>query len=338
MLVQIKAPCSLPLGLARLGPAESDLAWAALTLEYPRIELEAQVKPGQLLISGSRAHIAYRYAERYLAQRGQAPQSEVEIEWAVPSHMGLSADPVLAMSSLWALAWTAGERNPDPVTLAQAAGLAVEDAAAVWGVAQGGLLLVDAAAPAGGWPAVRRRAVIAHAEKDDDWVIVLVLPRPAEGTPADLERQRTAALRAAAPHISAETGSIAQERLFPAMDRDDFAGFADAWRELAALNQAALQAVGAAPALDAEAQAVLEIMRDHGLPVYGQSLTGLALYGLVHGVPASQALRQALRAQIGHFGGTVTVSILSPAGIEVQEEAGTLIPPHKPIQVARPTD
>ncbi len=336
MFVEINAPCSLPLGLARLDPASAKLAWVSASLQYPPIELRAQANPAGLAITGPRAHIAHRYAERFAAHRPAAAHTELQIEWAIPSHMGLGADSALGLAAARALAWTAGEAAPDTASLAHALGLSPDEAPAAWGAAQGGVLLVDAESPAGAWPAVLRRGLVTHADQDDDWVVILVLPRTPDGTPADLEARRLAAVRGAAPYLSAETGRLVQERLFPALERDDFAAFAGAWRDLAALNAAALAQTPDAPAVEAETRATLEVMRAEGAAVFGRSPAGLALFGLVRGVSASQTLRKALRAHVGHFGGTISASLLSPAGAVLTEQPGELTRTAPPIQMAHP--
>lgn len=325
MFVELKAPCSLPLGLA---PSAADpaapLAWVSLTLKFPLVELRAQFNPDGLSVVGPRAHIAYRYADRLAASRPSARQTDVEIEWAIPSHMGLGADPALGMAVARAQAWVLGEAEPDLARLAHEAGLAAEPAA--WGVAQGGLLLVGA-------EAVWRRAVVAHASEDEDWVVVFVLPRAPEGTPGDYEASRAAALRTAAAHLDAAAAYAAQTRLFAAVEANDLPAFATAWAALDQTNRNALALAEALPPETAEAQAVLAVMRDHAALVSGQSLTGLALFGLVQGASASQRLRKSLRACIGHEGGTVSAAIMSPAGAELAPKDGPLRPPFQQIRM-----
>ncbi|MBL8058728.1 MAG: hypothetical protein JNK29_18635, partial [Anaerolineales bacterium] len=109
-----------------------------------------------------------------------------------------------------------------------------------------------------------------------------------------------------------------------------------AWRELDALNRAALAQAGTPAEVGPAAQAALDVIRGEGALVWGQSLTGLALYGLVRGVDASHALRKALRAHAGHEGGTVTATLMAPAGAVIREQEGALTQPDPPIRMVGP--
>lgn len=128
MLLEINSPCFLPLGLAQYDGAP---AWVGLTLKFPIVQLRAQAHANTLWITGPRANLARERALRFAANRGRDFFAEIEIEWAIPSHMGLSSETMLGLSVARALLWTAGERADDSISLAQHLGLRAEDAAAL---------------------------------------------------------------------------------------------------------------------------------------------------------------------------------------------------------------
>ena len=315
MLIELNSPCSLPLGAARMetkpGAATSLLG---LTLKFPLVQLAAQKRPGGLYVTGPRAHLAHQQAERYLAHHHLDRQAEIEIEWAIPNHMGLGSEPLLGLSVARASAWiTDGDVNDTPA-LAQAIGLGSEHAPAVWGFHQGGLLLVAGEGEAGQLPPVLRRASIEHNDKDKDWAFVLFLPYAPDDVSPTLEADRLAALLRAAPRLPADAGRLVAEQLWPAVEQDDIGAFAQALMALEQMNREALAQAGTAVTIAPDHQAILDLMRANGALAWGQSLTGLALYGLVRGAEASRELRRKIMAHVGHFGGTLLASITDNTG------------------------
>src|SRR5262245_12226630 len=198
MYVELTTPACLLLGLVMLDGQPAQLG---VTLRYPPIQLLARGAP-VLTITGGRADLAYRQAERFDAYRptaisahspaptshatqpgcaplpsqrergagGAAPHAEVEIELAIPAFMGLGSGAMLGLSVARALATLNSQLADDAQELARAVGLAADEALELHAFAQGGLLLVDSAG------ALRRRRSIAEHNEADDWVFVLVLP------------------------------------------------------------------------------------------------------------------------------------------------------------------
>ena len=118
-----------------------------------------------------------------------------------------------------------------------------------------------------------------------------------------------AQLLAAAPHLSAETGRLVNEALWPALEHDDLAAFGQALMEFQSLNRAALQAAGT-PTLSApDTEGVLRVLRDNGALAVGENVAGLGRFGLIRGGPASVILRRRLVEYVGYDGGTVMAAI-----------------------------
>jgi predicted sugar kinase len=158
-----------------------------------------------------------------------------------------------------------------------------------------------------------RRAELAHDDRES-WVFVFYLPDTPEGTPPALGTARRAALLRAAPHLSAESGRVLDERLWPALERDDMAEFGQALLALQGLNQQALAAAGLGEPLDENTRGLPDLLRDNGALAWGQTAAGLAMYGLVRGAKASIALRKALTDRVGIFAGTVMAGITNNQG------------------------
>jgi predicted sugar kinase len=310
MIVHITAPSSLLLGLARL--EAGTLAWLGITLQHPPIAIDAQ-PAAALGVTGARADLARAQAQLVM-QRLNLPPAEVEIEMGIPRYLGLGSDPMtgLAVARILALLAESPELDDAPA-LATALGLASRDALAVYGFAHGGLLLMPAETEAGAWPAPLRCYQLAH-DDEHAWVWVLHWPDTPPGTPPTLEADRMAQLLAAAPHLSAETGRLVEEELWPALERDDLAAFGQALTKFQALNREALAAAGT-PALSApDTDGALRVLHENGAVAVGESAAGLARFGLIRGGPASVVLRKRLVEYVGYEGGTVMASVCDNQG------------------------
>src|SRR5215213_5057688 len=187
MQTELTSPACLLLGLA---PLDRQICQLGITLQFPQIPLLAR-RSSALAVSGARADLARQQAEHFFQHHHLPPQAEIEIELAIPQFMGLGSAAMLGLSIARALATLHALPADDLDGLARSVGLADDEALEMHAFAQGALLLV------GEQGALLRRHAIAHSDEADDWVLVFVLPRPPAETPASLERDQRATLRAA---------------------------------------------------------------------------------------------------------------------------------------------
>jgi predicted sugar kinase len=287
MPIEITSPCCLHLGLARA--EDGALSELGLTLQHPPIQLAAR-PAAQLSVVGPRADIAAAEAAR-LNLTG-----EIEIELAIPANMGLGSNAMMACAVHGSL---------DPKGLQDPSGL---HAHAFVG---GGLLLVRDDG------LLKRRAAIAHAHEDDTWVFVLVLPKEPDDLTEAFEADWRSQLIGFARHLP--HGMDAEVAvLFDAVERDDSNAFAVALSHIHAANEAALATSGHARALTDQDRDILGFMRANGAAFAARALTGLGLYGLVKGGPASRTLRKALTQHLGYFGPLVMASICDNHGAKTK--------------------
>lgn len=313
MLIEVGSPASLPLGLVKFNNGQVCLL--GLTVQHPPVQLFAQAHP-KLQITGARADMAHQRAVRFLQHNRLPQQAEVEIELSIPALAGLGSDTLLGLSMARALSWVHNlpdDRRTTP-KFAQALGLSAQQALEIYSFDTGGLLLIDTQPQAGSQlPPLLRRAEISHKEKEA-WAFVFYLPNIPAGTPPTLEADRMANLLQAAPHLSAETGALVNDQLWPAVENNNFETFGRSLHRLHQLNLQALEKAGAPLTHSAEEAAILEVMQANGAIAWGQNLTGLLFYGLTHGARPSQILRQKLRQQVGFFGGIIMATITANAG------------------------
>ena len=94
MQLELVSPACLLLGIVNV---DGEPCQIGVTLQYPPIQLAAH-NSDTLAITGGRADLAYRQAERFLKHNNLPRRGEVEIELAIPSFMGLGSAAMLAMS------------------------------------------------------------------------------------------------------------------------------------------------------------------------------------------------------------------------------------------------
>ena len=308
MHIELTSPACLLLGLVQQHGRTCQLG---ITLRYPQIQLLAR-SSGELSITGARADLAHRQAARFFERQQVPAQAEIEIDLAIPQFMGLGSAAMLGLSIARALSALHTLPDGDAMELARSVELADQEALEVHAFTQGGVLLVSDDGT------LIDRKTITHQDESDDWVFVLVLPRTSSETPETLEADRRNALRTAAPHLGSETARIVTADLLLAIERDDIHAFAQALGQIQAQNHAALASAGQPLVLTQQEQLVFDIMNQHGALVCGRALSGLGLYGLIHGGGPSRELRRALVAQLGIFGGTVTATLCDNHGARQQ--------------------
>lgn len=325
MAIEIGTPASLLLGVVPI-PTSSDgepsYCWLGITVQHPPTHLV--VKPHRkLVITGARADLAHQQARQFLTYRQLQIGGEIEIEWATPKFMGLGSAPMLGLSVARGLSQLA-QLNDDTTleesgvwALATALDLPDRDALAVWGFAQGGLLLVETQRQADApFPQLLRRYELQHMTKTD-WVFVLYFPRVSAGPSDDLEAERVTNLLQAAPYLGADTTHVVLERMLPAVEQDDIETFAQGLMELQAQNRTALAQIGAQPMLSEADEVLLQQMQSNGALAWGQLPGGRALFALVRSAQTSIMLRRTLYEQVGPYGGRLMATITDNRGCQL---------------------
>jgi predicted sugar kinase len=313
MRIDIAAPASLVLGLVRFDdPAIPGPCLLGVTLQHPPVNLAA-VRSSGLKVSGPRAEAGLAYLQQVQAAWGISGGLEVDIDLAIPTQLGLGSDAVLGLSLARALAWASDRPPEDTPALARALDLGPGHGLETWGFDRGGLLLVDAQAGPDGPPVLRRRAEIAHPDKEA-WAFHLVLHRPPDDSPETLEADRLASLLAASEHLSPETGRLVDEKLWPAVEADDIEAFGAAVMSLQRLNDEALAKAGVTRPVTDQMQQLVEAMKEEGALAWGVMATGLGQFAMIRGRVATQALRLKLIHTIGLEGGTAIATIADNQG------------------------
>ncbi len=330
--ITVHAPAALPLAIAKVdcgddGGISERVGVLGVALQHPTIELTVQPRT-TATATGPRADIAAQYLTQLYKAWPTTPPTAVEIEVAIPAGMGLGSEAMIGLSAGRGLAKlsTLG-READDVPLAEVADetakltralqLGPQYGLDMWSAAGGGLLLVDANAPADMMPGRLRHAAIAHEQDRDAWGFVIVEPRISSAIADETDGDRLATVLQCADLLDTASGRLVDDVLWPAVANDDLASFGQGLTALQALNRAALTKMGIVPPQTDRAADILAVMREHGAVACGQSASGLALYALVRGAQATIDMRVALRRVVTHTSGYMRATIVDNVGVRV---------------------
>ena len=291
--IEIISPCLLHLGFVWHKQQVCELGVA---LQLPLIQFTA--KPAPLLdVSGARAQVSLSVAEFFLHKHHLPLEGEIEIESAIPAHMGLGSDAMQSASMVCALSHDLDLTTSFRMSLAECA------------LRKGGLLLTDDDGR------LQERVEMPTVPEDDAWAFALVLPDAPDEIDDDFEMQRCNVLRKAVAEIRT---AMDVNALFAAVRERDFKGFAAMLANIHATNEAAFAQAGAPRTPSPQMQEILGLMHDNGAAFCAQTLTGLGLYALVQGREASRTLRNALTQHVGYFGPLVITTICDNVGVAIK--------------------
>ncbi len=278
MSLSLLCPALLTLGAGRLN---GQRGMAAMALRVPVMSIEARSAPS-LAISGPCADVAQRITQRAQQKNG----AEIEIESALPRHMGLGADLMMA------------EAIGDVLTRVSGTSPRLSPSVAGHAFAQGGLIFVNEGGE------LLRRSTLQH-DDANAWVFVLLLPTPPDNTPDDLESARAQSLLNAAP--GHDLG-----KLFAAADDSNFDGFVSELRAMRNAQASTLRKF----ALPAELQPYMQLLEAQNAPFTSIAATGYGMFAVTRGAPASRVIRSGLKQTLGYGGPIVLGSICDNLGAQ----------------------
>lgn len=316
--IEIGAPASMPLGFVQWQGKDGRFSPAlfGITLQHPPVHLSARSSK-KFSISGARANIGRAYGQKFLAHHGLAG-GDVEIELAIPAFVGLSSAPMLGLAVAQALAWVHDlpHKTADVPQLAQAINLQAYETLPLWSFAKGGLLLVATTTETGTYRSIIQRHEIAYTTEEDAWAFVFHFPPIASHISLSLAAERLAAWGEAAAYLRPDSNRFIQDDLAQALARRDIAAFGQLLMRLQKMNIEALKAAYRPLEINESQEALFTLMQENGALAWGQTLTGLGHYALVHGGQASRALRKKIIDLVGYSGGMVMATITANQGAQ----------------------
>ena len=315
MYLSLGVPAVLPLGLITVkAEEERKICLMGVTLQHPPTQIFAFRTDG-FALTGARAQDALPYAESFMSHHRTHPSVTLELEQATLKFMGLGANPLIALGVGRALAWASDLEGTDSLALARALDIQASHALELWAFDRGGLLWVETPSAAEGMPQVHQRHAIEHAAKREDWVFVFHFPPVPFSTPSQLGIQRRRNLLQVVPHLDLSALDEASAAVQSGIEEDQLDLFADALKDVIAINRAALKAGGRPyPQASEEDREVLRLMKEEGAVLADRTPMGLGRFALIEGAEPSLRMRTRMRAVLGYARGTITATITDNEG------------------------
>jgi beta-RFAP synthase len=291
--VRVEAPARLHFGLLDLG-GSLGRRFGGIGAPAPGVGVRLGVSLADTLTAdGKDADRAIEFARRFLSCYQLPGGAHVRIDRAIPAHCGLGSGTQLALSVARALAELHGLSATAP-DLARAVGRAQRSAVGTWTFAGGGLVVE------GGRPDTERdRAgpLLTRLPVPDSWRCVLVLPNAQPGVSGAAEAEAFARLPAPPDRDAARVAHLVLMAMLPALVEDDIDRFGAALTAVQEINGrwfAPAQGGLFSPGLPTD---VIRSMRARGAPGVGQSSWGPAVYAVVRGDTAAEALASSIRSE-----------------------------------------
>jgi len=240
---------------------------------------------------------AAEFARRFLLHHRLDGGAHIAIEQALPSHTGLGSGTQLALAVGRALAEIYAVPS-DPVALALAVGRARRSAIGTW-IFSGGGLVVE-----GGLAREREGCgpLISRIELPPEWHCVLAIPSGHAGLSGPAEAHAFSTLPEPPEQDTERVAHLVLMALLPAAADGDLGTFGQALTEIQQINGrwfAAAQGDTFAPGLP---RTLIDLMLAGGAAGAGQSSWGPAVYGIVDGSSAADALADRVKSTLGSQG------------------------------------
>ena len=290
---RIEAPARLHLGF--LDPSASrGRRFGSIGLALEGIATVINAAPyAELAVLGADSERVRKHAEAVIAHYGLNDGLRIEVERAIPSHAGLGSGTQLALAVATALLGVSA-RVASTQELATLLGRGKRSGIGLSLFDQGGLI-VDG----GHGPATDSPPILARLAFPDDWRVVLIFDRDAEGLSG---RAESSAFSALAPMPEGQAAQLCHATLMgllPAVVEQDFVTFSQAVAEVQSIVGAFFAAAQAAGAYTSARvrRAVEHVQTECGLHGTGQSSWGPTGFVFAPSQAAAEAVVTELRAQ-----------------------------------------
>jgi beta-RFAP synthase len=262
----------------------------------PLVRLSAR-RSDRLTAQGSDSERACEFARRFMEHHRLDAGAEIAIDHALPPHTGLGSGTQLALAVGRALAELYSV-STEPVSLARAVGRAKRSAIGTWVFSAGGLVVEGGRAREGDGCG----PLIARIELPAEWHCVVAIPAEQSGLSGPAEAEAFSTLPAPSQQDVEHVAHLVLMALLPAAADGDIVAFGRALTEIQQINGrwfAAAQGDIYAPGLS---RTLIDLMLGAGAAGAGQSSWGPAVYGIVDGPQAAEALAARASAKMGARG------------------------------------
>ena len=273
--VRIEAPARLHMGMFDVaGTLGRRFGGLGVAITRPAVILEASASKG-FTAQGPDAERALAFARSYLTATGLQGGVHLQLEQAIPNHVGLGSGTKLALTVAQALA-TLYDQPDEPYLLAQAVGRGKRSAVGLWTFAQGGFVVEGGRRPDENVPA----PLLLRYPMPADWFCVLVMPDHLAGLSGQAEILAFQQLAPTAEQAARITHLVLMS-LLPALVEHELTEFGAALTQLQKLVGECFSPVQAGHFTHPGSAELIEALLAWGAAGAGQSSWGPTVYGLV---------------------------------------------------------
>jgi beta-RFAP synthase len=291
--VFVEAPARLHFGMLDLrGALGRRFGGIGVAIPTPSLLLEA-TPAAELSAEGPSAERAREFARRFMEHHNLERGAHIRVHRAIPSHAGLGSGTQLALAVARALAELYSLPTAAPL-LALAVGRARRSAIGTWIFAEGGFVLEGGRRKGSRNPA----PLLARYELPSEWRYVVALPPGKEGMSGEKEAAAFARLPPPPERGVMRVSHLVLMALLPALVEKDLRAFGHALTEIQCINGrwfAPAQGSAFSPGLSTT---LVDKMSEWGAAGVGPSSWGPAVYGIVGGDKAADALATKVREEI----------------------------------------
>lgn len=295
--VVVEAPSRLHFGVLDLrGALGRRFGGLGAAVPAPSLLLEAE-RATELTASGPEADRAAEFARRFAEYHARKLGARLTVHRALPAHAGLGSGTQLGLSVARALAELHGLPT-DVAGLARAVGRGERSAIGTWAFELGGFLVEggrrdgsDAVAP-----------LLGRYAMPTAWRCVIVVPDDPRGLSGEAE---VAAFRGLPPPETREVERVSHlvlMQLLPALVEADLASFGAALSEVQRITGGWFAPMQGGTFASGAAGPLIACLASWGAAGVGQSSWGPAVYGIVAGDEAAEALAAQARRALGGRG------------------------------------
>jgi beta-RFAP synthase len=311
--VRIEAPARLHWGMFDIsGTLGRRFGGLGVAISQPKVVLQATSAP-RLSARGPEADRVLEFARTYLDNTGIQAGAELQVEQAIPGHVGLGSGTKLALAVAHALA-TLFDQPTDPTTLTVAVGRGKRSAVGMWSFAQGGLIVeggerVDHSAPS---PLLMRYPM------PPDWRCVIATPAQEAGLSGTAEADAFAQIDPAA-ELAAKISHVTLMSLLPALVEADLTEFGAALTRVQQLVGECFSPVQGGNFANPLSAALVENWLDWGAAGAGQSSWGPTVFALAGSEAQGRQLVAQTKARLNGQG-RVQLVAFDNEGVKVMSD------------------
>jgi beta-RFAP synthase len=293
LAVTVHAPARLHFGMLDL---RGDLGrrYGGIGAAVPEPSLRVEVSLADAWRGeGEDASRAVAFAQRYVSHLGIACTARIHVQRALPAHAGLGSGTQLALAVARALAELLGEET-HVAALARAVGRARRSAIGTWVFERGGFVVEGGrrCAPGGDEPA----PLLARLPFPPEWRCVVAIPPGDPGVSGEREAAAFAHLPPPPRQDTEHVAHLVLMSLLPALADGELERFGWALTEIQRINGRWFAPAQGGLFAPGDSARLVAAMRDRGAAGVGQSSWGPAVYGIVGGREAGEALATHVRS------------------------------------------